>query len=93
MKSLFPNLISMSISGLVFMSISFKLNWNQRMWTTLNKKINHYLNGFLWISTVVVIQLIVRLLCDIIGTSYITSEVVTGFTMGFCMAFMPIKFS
>ncbi|WBW96078.1 hypothetical protein [Oceanirhabdus sp. W0125-5] len=89
MKEYIPFLIGMSISGLIFMNISIKFSWSQRLWAILNKKINPSYNATTYLLTVVILQSIIQVMCDGIGMTSVISKTVLGFTMGFSFAFIP----
>ncbi|EKO1912248.1 hypothetical protein PZQ55_001289 [Clostridium botulinum] len=86
MKESIYYIIAMSIFGLIFMNISIKLRWSEKLWSFFNKKIKPDYNFAIWILTSALMQ---GLLADVIGTISIISKIILGLTMGFFFAFMP----
>lgn len=86
MKEAIYYIIAMSISGLIFMNISIKLRWSEKLWSFFNKKIKPNYNVAIWILISALIQ---GFLADVIGTISIISKIILGLTMGFFFAFMP----
>ncbi|EPY2276713.1 MULTISPECIES: hypothetical protein [Clostridium] len=86
MKELISYIIAMSISGLIFINISIKLKWSEKLWSFFNKKIKLDFNVAIWILISALIQ---GFLADVIGTISISSKIILGLTMGFFFAFMP----
>ncbi|EJO5347273.1 hypothetical protein NRP93_001350 [Clostridium botulinum] len=86
MKESIFYITAMSISGLIFMNISIKLRWSEKLWSFFNKRIKPNYNVVIWILTVVLIQ---GILAEVIGTIFIISKIILGFTMGVLFVFMP----
>lgn len=86
MKESIFYITAMSISGLIFINISIKLRWSEKLWGVFNKRIKPNYNVVIWILTVALIQ---GILAEVIGTIFIISKIILGSTMGVLFAFMP----
>jgi sugar phosphate permease len=87
MKGSIPLIVAMSISGLLFMSISIRYKWSKKVWLVLNKKINPRYNVTVWILFSAIFNISLQLLCEIIGISF--SAILMGISLGFYFAFLP----
>lgn len=87
MKDSIPTLIAMSISGLIFMTISMKFKWSNKVWHLLNKKIKPRYNISLWILFSPIFNISLQLIYEMMGLPY--HEIMNGITLGFYMGFMP----
>ncbi len=87
MKDSFQTIIAMSISGLIFMSLSIKFQWSKKIWTILNKKIKWENNVSLWILIAPFFNLGFQLIFEAIGIPFLA--IVNGITFGVYMGFMP----
>ncbi len=87
MKESIPFIIAMSISGLIFMTISIRYKWSKKVWVILNKKIKPQYNVAVWILFSAVFNISLQLLCEMLGIPF--SKIIMGISLGFYFAFMP----
>jgi|GEM_PF-3234211 hypothetical protein len=87
MKELIPRLVAMSLSAILFMTLSIKLEWAKRIWAKLNKKIKPQYNIALWLLCVCVFNIVVQILFETMGYTY--NDIINGAIFGFSLAFMP----
>ena len=87
MKDSFQTIIAMSISGLIFMSLSIKFQWSKKVWTILNRKIKREYNISLWILFSPFFNVGLQLIFEGIGIPFLA--ILNGITLGFYMGFMP----
>jgi hypothetical protein len=87
MKDLIPRLVALSISLIIFMTISIKFGWSAKLWLVLNNKIKPQHNVLLWLIFVCVFNIIVPILFELAGIAY--NEILNGAIMGFTFVFIP----
>jgi hypothetical protein len=79
--------VAMSLSGILFMTLSIKLGWSKRIWAKLHKKVKPHYKVALWIIYVCVFNILVQLLIEFMGYTY--NDIINGAILGFSFAFMP----
>jgi hypothetical protein len=86
MKDLIPRLVALSISLIIFMTISIKFGWSAKLWSVLKiNKPQHTV--LLWLIFVCVFNIMVQILFELAGIAY--NEILNGAITGFTFAFMP----
>ncbi len=87
MKTLIPQLLTMAITGALFMTLSIKLGWSKRLWALINRRLNPVYNATVWLLFAAFLHITIQMVCGILGLT--DSRIVTGAMMGFYFAFIP----
>jgi hypothetical protein len=87
MKDLIPRLVALSISLIIFMTISIKFGWSAKLWSVLINKVKPQHTVLLWLIFVCVFNIMVQILFEMAGIAY--NEILNGAITGFTFAFMP----
>ena len=87
MNTLLLQLLAMTISASLFMTLSIKLGWSKKLWGVINRLLKPIYNVVVWILFAVVFNIIIQMICGALGiTDY---RIITGALMGFYFAFIP----
>lgn len=86
-------LLSMTISIIVFMNLSRKLGWSDKLWKFLGSKlkVDPSYNDALSILIVIIIPLIIMIIFEILGFDRDIVRIIHGASIGFAVSFVSMN--
>jgi hypothetical protein len=81
--------ISMAVSGSIFMALSIKRNWSVLFWEIVNKRVSSTWNVSLFVLGSAILQLIILLSVGRFIDNPIVIKSIAGIVMGMAFALIP----
>lgn len=86
-------LLSMTISIIVFMNLSRKLGWSDKLWKFLASrfKVDPSYNNSLSVVIAITIPVIIMVIFEILGFDRYWVRIIHGASIGFAVSFVPMN--
>lgn len=87
MMKYLPQLLAMSLTGFVSMSLSIRFGWSIKFWSLINKKLHPIYNVTVWIIFAGFLNIATQWVCAIAGIT--NTKLITGAVTGLYLGLIP----